>query len=65
LEFSRTGRQPLDLDIIDMTALPMRRAMEVQALYTGLLRSRDRRAAGISEMRPVMRQVWCNLIGTP
>jgi len=57
LEFSRTGRQPLDLDIIDMTASPMRRQWEVQALYTGFSGSRDRELPAIWEMRPSS-SVW-------
>jgi signal transduction histidine kinase len=64
LEFSRTGRQPLDLDIIDMTALADAAAMEVQALYTGpspVLEIAELPA--ISGDATVMRQVWCNLIG--
>jgi two-component system sensor histidine kinase/response regulator len=64
LEFSRTGRQPLDLDVIDMTALADAAAIEVQALYTGpspVLEIAELPA--ISGDVTVMRQVWCNLIG--
>ncbi len=64
LEFSRIGRQPLDLDRIDMTALADAAAAEVQSLYTGPCPVIE-----ITELPVIlgdaiiMRQVWCNLIG--
>ena len=64
LEFSRTGRQPLDLDRIDMTALADSAATEVQSLYTGpspVIEIDE--LPDISGDATVMRQVWCNLIG--
>jgi len=64
LEFSRTGRQPLDLDRIDMTALADAAATEVQSLYTGpspVIEIAE--LPDISGDATVMRQVWCNLIG--
>jgi two-component system sensor histidine kinase/response regulator len=64
LEFSRTGRQALDVDVIDMTLLADAAAIEVQALYTGPspVIEIDELPA-ISGDATVMRQVWCNLIG--
>jgi len=64
LEFSRTGRQPLDVDRIDMTALADAAATEVQSLYTGpspVIEIAE--LPDISGDATVMRQVWCNLIG--
>jgi two-component system sensor histidine kinase/response regulator len=64
LDFSRTGRQPLDLDRIDMTALADAAATEVQSLYTGpspVIEIDE--LPDISGDATVMRQVWCNLIG--
>jgi len=64
LEFSRIGRQPLDLDRIDMTALADAAAAEVRSLYTGPCPVIE-----ITELPVIlgdaiiMRQVWCNLIG--
>jgi light-regulated signal transduction histidine kinase (bacteriophytochrome) len=64
LDFSRAGRQPLDLDRIDMTALADAAATEVQSLYSGPDPNIE-----IAELPAiwgdamVMRQVWCNLIG--
>ena len=64
LEFSRIGRQPLDLDRIDMTALADAAAAEVRSLYTGPCPVIE-----IAELPVIlgdaiiMRQVWCNLIG--
>ena len=64
LEFSRTGRQPLDWDLIDMTALADAAAIEVQAQYAGpspVIEIAE--LPDISGDATVMRQVWCNLIG--
>jgi signal transduction histidine kinase len=64
LEFSRAGRERLDLDRIDMTALAGSAAAEVTAAYTG-----PRAHIDISDLpaaagdATVIRQVWCNLIG--
>jgi len=64
LEFSRIGREPLDHDDIDMTALAEAAAAEVQALSTG-----PQAHIEIAELpaaagdATVIRQVWCNLIG--
>src|SRR5258708_16609259 len=64
LEFSRAGRERLDLDRIDMTALAGSAAAEVTAAYTGPKAHIDiaelPAAAGDAT---VIRQVWCNLIG--
>jgi light-regulated signal transduction histidine kinase (bacteriophytochrome) len=64
LDFSRAGRQPLDLDRIDMTALADAAATEVQSLYSGpdpKIEIGELPAIWGDAM--VMRQVWCNLIG--
>jgi two-component system sensor histidine kinase/response regulator len=64
LEFSRAGRERLDLDSIDMTALAGAAAAEVMAGYTG-----PAPHIGIADLpaaagdATVIRQVWCNLIG--
>ncbi len=64
LEFSRAGRERLDLDLIDMTALAGAAAAEVMSMYTGPVPQLD-----IADLPPVegdptiIRQVWCNLIG--
>jgi light-regulated signal transduction histidine kinase (bacteriophytochrome) len=64
LEFSRAGRQPLDLDRIDMTAAAEAAAIEAQALYSG-----PSPLIEIAELPPIsgdataIRQVWRNLIG--
>jgi two-component system, sensor histidine kinase and response regulator len=64
LEFSRVGRERLELDRIDMTALAGAAAAEAMAAYTGPKPQIDiaelPEAAGDAT---VMRQVWCNLIG--
>jgi two-component system sensor histidine kinase/response regulator len=64
LEFSRVGRERLELDRIDMTALAGAAAAEAMAAYTGPKPHIDiaelPEAAGDAT---VMRQVWCNLIG--
>jgi two-component system, sensor histidine kinase and response regulator len=64
LEFSRAGRERLDLDRIDMTALAGAAAAEVTAAYTGpqpLIDIGDLPA--VEGDATVIRQVWCNLIG--
>jgi two-component system sensor histidine kinase/response regulator len=64
LEFSRIGRQALDRDRIDMTALADAVAAEVGAAYLS-----PRPLIEIGDLPPVqgdatvIRQVWCNLIG--
>ncbi len=64
LEFSRAGRQALERDRIDMTALADVAAAEVVTAYTG-----PKPCIEIGELpdidgdATVMRQVWCNLIG--
>jgi light-regulated signal transduction histidine kinase (bacteriophytochrome) len=64
LEFSRAGREHLDLRRIDMTALAGSAAAEVVAAYTG-----PKAHIEIGELpaaagdATVVRQVWCNLIG--
>ena len=64
LEFSRAGRERLDLDQIDMTALAGAAAAEVAAMYTGPEPRIDiADLPAIAGDATVMRQVWCNLIG--
>jgi light-regulated signal transduction histidine kinase (bacteriophytochrome) len=64
LEFSRAGRERLDLDRIDMTALAHAAAAEIMSVYTG-----PKPVIDIAELptvagdATVMRQVWSNLIG--
>jgi two-component system, sensor histidine kinase and response regulator len=64
LEFSRAGRERLDLGRIDMTALAHSAAAEIMSVYTG-----PKPAIDIAELpmasgdAMVMRQVWSNLIG--
>jgi two-component system, sensor histidine kinase and response regulator len=64
LEFSRIGRQRLERDDIDMTALAEAATAEVRALFTNPAAHID-----IAELpstagdATVLRQVWCNLIG--
>jgi two-component system sensor histidine kinase/response regulator len=64
LEFSRAGRQSLDVSLIDMGMLAEAAAAEVMALYTGPAPRLE-----IADLPPVtgdiavIRQVWCNLIG--
>jgi two-component system sensor histidine kinase/response regulator len=64
LEFSRVGRERLELDRINMTALADVAAGEALAAYTGPKPQIDiaelPEAAGDAT---VLRQVWCNLIG--
>jgi len=64
LEFSRVGREALDRDEIDMTALADAAAAEVKSAYTGptpLIEIEELPA--IAGDATVLRQVWCNLIG--
>jgi two-component system sensor histidine kinase/response regulator len=64
LEFSRAGRERLDLDRIDMTALARSAAAEVMAVYTGPQPHIDiAELPTIGGDATVMRQVWCNLVG--
>jgi signal transduction histidine kinase len=64
LEFSRAGRQRLDVSSIDMGMLAEAASAEVMAIYTGPSPSIE-----IGDLPPatgdiaVIRQVWCNLIG--
>jgi two-component system, sensor histidine kinase and response regulator len=64
LEFSRIGRQPLELISVDMTLLAEAAAAEATALHTG-----SAPQIHITELPPiaadssVIRQVWSNLIG--
>ena len=64
LAFSCAGRERLDLDRIDMTALAGAAAAEVAAMYTG-----PKPRIDIADLPAVegdaaaIRQVWCNLIG--
>ena len=64
LDFSRSGRDPLDLDLIDMTLMADVVAKEALTLYVGptpridIGELPDARADG-----RVIRQVWANLIG--
>ncbi len=64
LEFSRAGRERLNLDRIDMTALAGSAAAEVTAAHTG-----SKALIDVAELpaaagdATVIRQVWCNLIG--
>jgi signal transduction histidine kinase len=64
LEFSRVGRERLDLDRIDMTALARSAAAEIMAVYTGPKPHIDiAELPTVAGDATVMRQVWCNLIG--
>jgi len=64
LEFSRAGRDPLDVDRIDMTALAGAAAAEVMAAYKGPKPQIDiAELPAIAGDATVIRQVWCNLIG--
>jgi signal transduction histidine kinase len=64
LEFSRAGREHLDLERIDMTALARSAAADAIAAYTG-----PKARIDIAELptaagdATVIRQVWYNLIG--
>ena len=64
LEFSRAGRERLDLDRIDMTALAGSAAAEAMAAYAGTKADIDiADLPAVSGDATVIRQVWCNLIG--
>jgi two-component system sensor histidine kinase/response regulator len=64
LEFSRAGRERLDLDRIDMTVLARSAAAEVMAAYTGPKAHIDiADLPAVAGDATVIRQVWCNLIG--
>jgi hypothetical protein len=64
LEFSRAGRERLDLDRIDMTALAHSAAAEVMAAYKGPKPGIDiAELPSVAGDATVIRQVWCNLIG--
>ncbi len=64
LEFSRAGRERLDLERIDMTALAGSAAAEVIAAYTGPKAHIDiAELPTVAGDATVIRQVWCNLIG--
>jgi two-component system, sensor histidine kinase and response regulator len=64
LEFSRAGRQRLDVSLIDMAMLAEAAAAEVMAVYSGpppQIEIADLPA--VPGDVAVIRQVWCNLIG--
>jgi two-component system sensor histidine kinase/response regulator len=64
LEFSRAGRERLDLESIDMTALAVAAAAEAAAVHAGpkpLIEIADLPA--VRGDATVIRQVWSNLIG--
>src|SRR5258708_16734806 len=64
LEFSRAGRERLDLQRIDMTALAGSAAAEVIAAYKGPKAHIDiAELPTVAGDATVIRQVWCNLIG--
>ena len=64
LEFSRAGRERLDLDRIDMTALARTAAAEIMAAYAGPKPHIDiAELPSVAGDATVMRQVWSNLIG--
>jgi two-component system sensor histidine kinase/response regulator len=64
LEFSRVGRESLDRDEIDMTALADAAATEVKSVYAGPApRIEIEDLPAIAGDATVLRQVWCNLIG--
>jgi light-regulated signal transduction histidine kinase (bacteriophytochrome) len=64
LEFSRVGRERLDPNRIDMTALAGAAAAEVMAVYTGPKPHIDiGDLPSVAGDATVIRQVWCNLIG--
>jgi two-component system sensor histidine kinase/response regulator len=64
LEFSRAGRERLDLDRIDMTVLARTAAAEIMAVYTGPKPHIDiAELPSVAGDATVMRQVWSNLIG--
>ena len=64
LEFSRIGRQALDLDRVDMTALAQAAAFDMKSVHVGPAPVIE--IASLPEVSgdaTVLRQVWCNLIG--
>jgi two-component system sensor histidine kinase/response regulator len=64
LEFSRAGRQRLDVSLIDMGMLAEAAAAEVMAVYTGPApRIEIAELPEVAGDIAVIRQVWCNLIG--
>ena len=64
LEFSRAGREPLNLELIDMTLMAGAAAAEVMALYSGPTPRIDiDDVPSVAADARVIRQVWCNLIG--
>jgi two-component system, sensor histidine kinase and response regulator len=64
LEFSRAGRQRLDVSLIDMAMLAEAAAAEVMAVYTGPPpRIEIADLPSVPGDIAVIRQVWCNLIG--
>jgi two-component system sensor histidine kinase/response regulator len=64
LAFSQSTRQPLELTLVDMTALAQEAVAQTMAGYSGSAPSID-----IATLPPtagditLLRQVWCNLIG--
>lgn len=64
LEFSRAGREPLNLDLIDMTLMASAATTEAMVLYSGPTPRIDigDLPSAAADAR-VIRQVWCNLIG--
>jgi two-component system sensor histidine kinase/response regulator len=64
LEFSRAGREPLNLELIDMTVMADAAATEAMALYSGPTPRIDiEDMPKVAADARVIRQVWCNLIG--
>jgi light-regulated signal transduction histidine kinase (bacteriophytochrome) len=64
LEFSRAGKQTLDVTLVDMTMLADLSAAEVMALYVGPVpRIEMADLPSVPADPSVIRQVWCNLIG--
>lgn len=64
LEFSRAAREPLDLDLIDMTLMAGAATTEAMALYSGPTPRIDiGDLPSVAADARVIRQVWCNLIG--
>ena len=64
LEFSRAGRQRLDVSLIDMGMLAEAATAEVMALHSGAApRIEIADLPAVTGDIAVIRQVWCNLIG--
>ncbi len=64
LEFSRAGKQTLDVTLVDMTMLADVSTAEVMALYVGPVpRIEMADLPAVPADPSVIRQVWCNLIG--